>query len=98
MMEQLRKQALLRSRFDHAKVDSIEVEGTTKILHAGDKRYEAKAVIIATGARPRLLGIRKRTLWWQGCHHLCDLRWRLLPRHGCDGDRRRIPLVKKPCF
>ena len=92
MMEQLRKQAArFGARFDHAKVDSIEVEGTTKILHAGDKRYEAKAVIIATGARPRLLGIprRKRTLWWQGCHHLCDLRWRLLPRHGCDGDRRR---------
>jgi len=58
MMEQLRKQAArFGARFDHAKVDSIEVEGTTKILHAGDKRYEAKAVIIATGARPRLLGI-----------------------------------------
>jgi len=58
MMEQLRKQAArFGARFDHAKVDSIEVEGSTKILHAGDKCYEAKAVIIATGARPRLLGI-----------------------------------------
>ena len=58
MMEQLRKQATrFGARFDHAKVDSIEVKGSKKILHAGEKCYEAKAVIIATGARPRLLGI-----------------------------------------
>lgn len=58
MMDRLRKQAArFGARFEHAKIDSIEVNGTTKILHAGDKTFEAKAVIIATGARPRLLGI-----------------------------------------
>lgn len=58
MMDRLRKQAArFGARFEHAKIDSIEVNGTSKILHAGDKTFEAKAVIIATGARPRLLDI-----------------------------------------
>lgn len=58
MMDRLRKQAArFGARFEHAKINSIEVNGTTKILHAGDKTFEAKAVIIATGARPRLLDI-----------------------------------------
>ena len=58
MMDRLRKQAeRFGARFEHAKIDSIEVNETTKILHAGDKTFEAKAVIIATGARPRLLDI-----------------------------------------
>lgn len=58
MMDRLRKQATrFGARFEHAKIDSIEVNGTTKILRSGDKTFEAKAVIIATGARPRLLGI-----------------------------------------
>ena len=58
MMDRLRKQAArFGARFEHAKIDSIEVNGTTKILRSGDKTFEAKAVIIATGARPRLLGI-----------------------------------------
>ena len=58
MMDRLRKQAArFGARFEHAKIDSIEVNGKTKILRSGDKTFEAKAVIIATGARPRLLGI-----------------------------------------
>ena len=58
MMDRLRKQAgRFGARFEHSKIDSIEVNGTTKILRSGDKTFEAKAVIIATGARPRLLGI-----------------------------------------
>ena len=58
MMDRLRKQAArFGARSEHAKIDSIEVNGTTKSLHAGDKTFEAKAVIIATGARPRLLDI-----------------------------------------
>jgi thioredoxin reductase (NADPH) len=58
MMDRLRKQAArFGARFEHAKIDSIELNGTTKILRAGDKTFEAKAVIIATGARPRLLDI-----------------------------------------
>jgi thioredoxin reductase (NADPH) len=58
MMDNLRKQAArFGARYEHAKVERIEVEGDIKRLHAGDKVYEAKTVIIGTGARPRLLGI-----------------------------------------
>jgi thioredoxin reductase (NADPH) len=58
MMDNLRKQAArFGARFEHAKVDKIVVDGATKQLHAAGAVYEAKTVIIATGARPRLLGI-----------------------------------------
>lgn len=58
MMDNLRKQAArFGARFEHAKVDKIVVDGATKHLHTAGAVYEAKTVIIATGARPRLLGI-----------------------------------------
>ena len=58
MMDNLRKQAArFGARYEHAKVDSIELNGDIKILKAGEKTYEAHSVIVATGARPRLLGI-----------------------------------------
>jgi len=58
MMENLRKQAArFGARYEHAKVDKIELDGDVKKLYAGDKVYEAKTVIVATGARPRLTGI-----------------------------------------
>ena len=60
MMDNLRKQAArFGARYEHAKVESIEVHADHKVLHAGEKMYKAKAVIIATGARPRLLGIQE---------------------------------------
>ena len=58
MMDNLRKQvARFGARYEHAKIDKIEIDGEVKKLFAGDKVYEAKTVIVATGARPRLLGI-----------------------------------------
>ncbi|CAI8334114.1 MAG: Thioredoxin reductase [Opitutia bacterium UBA7350] len=58
MMDNLRKQAArFGARYEHAKIDRIEVEAEVKRLHAGDKVFEARTVIIGTGARPRLLGI-----------------------------------------
>jgi thioredoxin reductase (NADPH) len=58
MMDNLRKQAArFGARYEHAKIDAIEVHADHKILHAGEKTFKAKAVIIATGARPRLLGV-----------------------------------------
>ena len=38
-------------------VDGIEVEGHQKKVKLGDKIYESKAVIIASGARPKVLGV-----------------------------------------
>ena len=58
MMDNLRKQAArFGARYENAKVDRIESNGSTKKLYAGDKVYEAKSVIVATGARPRLTGV-----------------------------------------
>lgn len=58
MMDNLRKQAArFGARYEHAKIDAIEVHADHKILHSGEKTFKAKAVIIATGARPRLLGV-----------------------------------------
>ncbi|GAB3692634.1 thioredoxin-disulfide reductase [Corynebacterium nasicanis] len=38
-------------------VDSVELEGPVKRIHVGDEVHEARAVILATGAAPRLLGV-----------------------------------------
>ena len=58
MMDNLRKQAAkFGARYEHAKVDKIEVDDAVKKLYAGEKVYEAKTVIVATGARPRLTGV-----------------------------------------
>lgn len=58
MMDNLRKQAArFGARYEHAKIDKIEIEDRVKKLYSGKNIYEAKSVIVATGARPRLLGI-----------------------------------------
>ena len=58
LMDSLRKQALkFGARIQNTFVDSVVLEKEKKILKAGDKVIEAKAIIIATGAAPRLLGI-----------------------------------------
>ncbi len=58
LMDNLRKQAKrFGARFAVDVIDRAELSGPTKKLHAGGKTHEARAVIIATGASPRLLGI-----------------------------------------
>ena len=58
LMDQLRKQAIkFGARVENAFVDKVDFSGKTKLLFAGEKTFEAKSVIIATGAAPRLLGV-----------------------------------------
>ena len=58
LMDQLRKQALkFGARVENAYVDKVELGESVKTLFAGDRKFEAKTIIIATGAAPRLLGI-----------------------------------------
>ncbi|MDO5670345.1 MAG: thioredoxin-disulfide reductase [Corynebacterium sp.] len=38
-------------------VDKVELEGPVKKIHVGDEVHEARTVILATGAAPRLLGV-----------------------------------------
>lgn len=58
LMEEMRAQAIrfgadLRMEL----VDSVELTGDVKKVHVGDEVFEAKTVILATGAAPRHLGI-----------------------------------------
>ena len=58
LMDQLRKQALkFGAKVENAFIDRVDFSGKTKLLFSGERKFEAKAVIIATGAAPRLLGI-----------------------------------------
>jgi thioredoxin reductase (NADPH) len=45
------------ARFAWDRIDKVDFSGPTKKLMGGEATYEAKAVIIATGASPRLMGI-----------------------------------------
>lgn len=58
LMEEMRAQATrfgadLRMEI----VDSVELEGDIKKIHVGDEVFEARSVILATGAAPRHLGV-----------------------------------------
>ena len=58
LMDNLRKQATkFGARVENAYIDRVEFSEDRKVLYSGDKSYETKVVIIATGAAPRLLGI-----------------------------------------
>lgn len=69
LMDNMRKQAArFGTRFEHDLIEKIDVaEGGVKLLTGqSGKVYEARAVIIATGARPRLLGIPGEKELWGG--------------------------------
>jgi len=59
LTDRIRKQATrFGARFEHASIESVDFSGEVKKLTTAEgKTFEAKTVIIATGARPRLLGI-----------------------------------------
>ena len=58
LMANLRKQATkFGARVENAFIDRVDFSGDVKTLYSGDKSYQSKVVIIATGAAPRLLGV-----------------------------------------
>ena len=58
LMDNLRKQAgKFGARVENAFIDRVDFSADRKVLYSGEKSYESKVVIIATGAAPRLLGI-----------------------------------------
>lgn len=58
LMQRLRKQAeRFGTRTISDTIESVDFEGVIKKLHSANNIYEAKVVIIATGASPRLLGV-----------------------------------------
>lgn len=58
LTDNMRRQAArFGARFEHDLIQSVSLNGPVKRLHSGTKTYETRALIIATGASPRLLGI-----------------------------------------
>ena len=58
LMEEMRAQAIrFGADLRMEVVDSVELEGDIKKLHVGDEFFEARTVILATGAAPRHLGV-----------------------------------------
>ena len=58
LMDNLRKQAgKFGARVENAFIDRVEFSSDRKVLYSGEKSYESKVVIVATGAAPRLLGV-----------------------------------------
>jgi thioredoxin reductase (NADPH) len=58
LMDNLRKQASrFGCRFEHSVIEKVSLHDTVKLLSAADKTFQSRTCIIATGARPRLLGI-----------------------------------------
>lgn len=45
------------AEFIYETVEKVDLEGTVKKVTAGDKVYESKTVIVATGAKPREMGV-----------------------------------------
>ncbi len=68
LMDNLRKQATrFGTRYAYAQVARAELGGEVKRLYGEDgKVFEARAVIIATGASPRTLGIPGEKEMWGG--------------------------------
>jgi len=58
LMDQLRKQATrFGAKIENSFIEKVDLSGEIKTLFAGEKKFEARAIIIATGAAPRLLNI-----------------------------------------
>jgi thioredoxin reductase (NADPH) len=58
LMDNARKQAKkFGTRFVNDTITSVDFSGPVKILKSANKTYEAKCVIISTGASPRLIGV-----------------------------------------
>lgn len=58
LMEEMRAQAIRFGADLRMEIaDSVELDGDIKKIHVGDEVFEARSVILATGAAPRHLGV-----------------------------------------
>lgn len=58
LMDNLRKQATrFGTRFEQALITSVDLSDSIRVLTTAEKTYRARAVIIATGASPRMIGV-----------------------------------------
>lgn len=58
LMDVMKKQAArFGTEFDYAAIERVELDGAVKTLHADGKTFRARALVVATGATARWLGI-----------------------------------------
>ena len=58
LMDRLRKQATrFGARFQHDRIERVDFTGSSHKLFSSAHTYEARTIIISTGASPRLIGI-----------------------------------------
>ncbi|MEZ5276599.1 MAG: thioredoxin-disulfide reductase [Opitutaceae bacterium] len=58
LMDNLRKQATrFGTRFEQAYITSVDFSQPVRVLKTAERDYKARAVIIATGASPRMIGV-----------------------------------------
>ena len=68
LMQEMKKQAaVFGTEYVTKEITKTDFSGNIKKVYAGDNEYQAKAVIIATGAKPRKLGLEsEEKLWAKG--------------------------------
>jgi len=77
LIDNMTKQATkFGAEFAFGEVTEVVLDKRPFELHTSDKIYQAKALIIATGARPRKLGLESETFYWtkvRACHAVINL-------------------------
>ena len=68
LMQEMKKQAaVFGTEYLTKEITKTDFSGSIKKVYAGNDEYQAKAVIIATGAKPRKLGLEsEEKLWAKG--------------------------------
>ncbi len=67
LTDNIRKQAArFGARYESGVVESVDFSGEEKILRTGEREIRARAVIIATGAAPRMLGLDNEMSFFGG--------------------------------
>lgn len=65
LMQEMKKQAaVFGTEYVSKDVTKVDFSGQPLKVYAGDDEYQAKAVIIATGAKPRKLGLKSEETFW----------------------------------
>jgi thioredoxin reductase (NADPH) len=58
LMDVMKKQAArFGTEFEFASIDRVDLEGAVKTVYAGDRAFKCRALVVATGASARWLGI-----------------------------------------
>jgi thioredoxin reductase (NADPH) len=67
LTDTIRKQAArFGARYESGLVQSVDFSAATKILRTGEREIRARAVIIATGAAPRMIGLPEEMSFFGG--------------------------------